>query len=140
MVDSRSVADVMTKDPETVDPNDQLLNAEQLMNNHRFRHLPVVDEDGLLVGVLSQRDLFHSALLKCAGFGQHGIDKLLDMFLVKEAMKTDIVSITPDAPLSAAAELMLERKLGCLPVLDGDRLVGILTESDFVRLAAALDD
>lgn len=135
-----TVADVMSRELETVGPNDQLLEAERLMNDHRFRHVPVIDDDDLLVGVLSQRDLFHSALLKCVGYGEHGVTKLLDMFLVKEAMKTDVVSVTPDAPLSSAADLMLERKLGCLPVLDGDRLVGILTEADFVRLAAARDD
>ncbi len=135
-----TVADVMSREPETVGPNDQLLEAERLMNNHRFRHVAVVDEDDQVVGVLSQRDLFHSALLKCAGYGAHGVGKLLDMFLVKEAMKTDVVTITADTPLSSAAELMLERKLGCLPVLEGDRLVGILTESDFVKLASTRDD
>ncbi|MEZ4229381.1 MAG: CBS domain-containing protein [Polyangiaceae bacterium] len=140
MAEPLTVADVMSRDPETVGPNDQLLEAERLMNDHRFRHVPVVDDDELVVGVLSQRDLFHSALLKCVGYGEHGVTKLLDMFLVKEAMKTDVVSVTPDAPLSSAAELMLERKLGCLPVLTATVFVGILTESDFVKLASNRND
>jgi CBS domain-containing protein len=58
------------------------------------------------------------------------------MVVVKEAMRSEVVTTTPDTPLREAARLMLERKIGCLVVLDDSRLAGILTESDFVRLAA----
>ena len=57
---------------------------------------------------------------------------MLDMLIVKEAMAVDVVTTTPDTPLSEAAATMLERKIGCLPVLEGDKIVGIITESDFV--------
>jgi CBS domain-containing membrane protein len=103
----------------------------------RIRHLPVLEEDGSLAGIVSQRDLFHSALLRALGYGTHARDRALEDSLVKEAMKTEVVTTTPEIPLRDAASVMLERKIGCLVVLVERRIVGILTEADFVRLALA---
>jgi CBS domain-containing protein len=127
----------MTRDVVTLERNDKLLVADDLMRLGRIRHLPVVDEDGRLAGIVSQRDLFHSGLIKALGYGSHAQRKALDMVVVKEAMQTEVVTTTPDTPLRDAARLMLERKIGCLVVLDEQRIAGILTESDFVKLAAA---
>jgi CBS domain-containing protein len=126
----------MTRDVVTLDRNDKLLVADDLMRLGRIRHLPVVDEEGRLAGIVSQRDLFHSGLIKALGYGTHAQRQALDMVVVKEAMRSEVVTTTPDAPLREAARLMLERKIGCLVVLDESRIAGILTESDFVRLAA----
>jgi CBS domain-containing protein len=93
----------------------------------------VIDEADRAVGVVSQRDLFRSALARVRGYGEHGQGKLLGLISVKEVMTNDPITIGPDAPIGEAARLMLEHKIGCLLVVDGDRLVGILTESDFVR-------
>lgn len=136
MTDSVFVRDVMTRDVVTLDRNDKLLVADDLMRLGRIRHLPVVDEDGRLAGIVSQRDLFHSGLIKALGYGSHAQRQALDMVVVKEAMRSEVVTTTPDAPLREAALLMLERKIGCLVVLDGQQIAGILTESDFVKLAA----
>lgn len=130
------VRDVMTSPVTTLDPNDKLATAADVMNLGRIRHIPVVDDEGELVGIVTQRDLFHNALLKALGYGARGAQRLQGMFLVKEAMNTTVVTTTPDTPLAEAAVTMLEKKIGCLPVKDGDRLVGILTEADFVALAA----
>jgi CBS domain-containing protein len=92
----------------------------------------VVDEEGSLAGVLTQRDLFLGGLLKALGYGMHAKARALEMLVVKEAMVADVVTTTPDTPLSKAAAAMLERKIGCLPVLEDGKLVGIITESDFV--------
>jgi CBS domain-containing membrane protein len=102
----------------------------------RIRHLPVVDGDGALAGIVSQRDLFHSGLLRALGYGQHAKQKAMDLLALKEAMKTDVVTVSPDAPLAEAAKVMMERKIGCLVVVEGKRIVGILTEGDFVKLVA----
>ena len=126
----------MTRDVVTLDRNDKLLVADDLMRLGRIRHLPVVDEDGRLAGIVSQRDLFHSGLIKALGYGTHAQRQALDMVVVKEAMRSEVVTTTPDTPLREAARLMLERKIGCLVVLDGAQLVGILSESDFVKLSA----
>src|SRR5262245_44244932 len=128
------VRDCMTKDVVTLDPNDGLVTAEDVMRLGRIRHMPVV-EDGELVGIVSQRDLFHSALVKALGYGTRATQKARESLLVKEAMTTSVTTTTADTPLADAAKLMLDGKIGCLPVLEGKRLVGILTESDFVKLA-----
>ena len=129
------VRDLMSAEVATVLRNDQLLIADDLMRLGRIRHTPVLDESsGEVVGVLSQRDLFRGALARSLGYGEHAQQKVLGMLRVKDVMTTDPVTIGPDAPLEQAARLMLERKIGCLPVVEDGKLVGILTESDFVRL------
>ena len=96
----------------------------------------MVDENGKLAGIVSQRDLFHSGLIRALGYGSHAQRQALDMVVVKEAMRTDVITTTPDTPLEEAAKQMLDRKIGCLVVLEHDQIAGILTESDFVKLAA----
>ena len=131
----RLVRDVMTRELVTLGRNERLLVADDVMKLGRIRHLPIVDDDGKLVGIVSQRDLFHGGLLRALGYGSHARQQALDSLVVKEAMKTEVITTTPDTPIRDAAQLMFERKIGCLVVLEGDQLVGILTESDFVKLA-----
>lgn len=130
------VRDLMHDAPKTLGRNDQLTIADDVMSAARIRHLPVLDEDGRLCGILSQRDMFRGALAAALGYGTAAQRKMLSMLVVKEVMTTDVVTIGPDASLADAAKLMLTRKVGCLPVVEGGQLVGILTESDFVALAA----
>jgi CBS domain-containing membrane protein len=130
------VRDVMTPNVVTLKHNDSLRSADDLMKTGRIRHLPVLDDDGKLAGILSQRDVFHSGLLRALGYGSHAKAQALASLLVKEAMHTDVRTIRPDAPLADAASALLEHRIGCLVVVQGDRVAGILTESDFVKLAA----
>ena len=131
------VRDVMSKDVATIERNEKLMVADDVMRLGRIRHLPVVDADGALAGIVSQRDLFHSGLVKALGYGTHAQRQALDMLVIKEAMKTEVVTTTAETKLADAARLMLERKIGCLVVVEGAKVVGILTESDFVKLHAA---
>jgi len=135
-VGSRLVREVMSHAPKTLGRNDQLTIADDVMGAARIRHLPVLDEDGKLCGILSQRDMFRGALAAALGYGTAAQRKMLAMLVVKEVMTTDVVTIRPDASLAEAAKLMLERRVGCLPVVEGGGLVGILTEGDFVALVA----
>lgn len=128
------VKDLMTKDVLTLERNEKLLVADDVMRLGRIRHLPIVDSDGSLVGIVTQRDLFHSGLLKAMGYGTHAQQKTLDLVAIKEAMKTEVVTTTPDAPLAAAAKVMLEKKIGCIVVVEAGKIAGILTEADFVKL------
>jgi CBS domain-containing protein len=129
------VRDVMTREVVTLKRNDKLTTAEDVMRLGRIRHMPVIDEDGQLCGIVSQRDLFHSALLKAMGYGTHAAQKLRDMYLVKETMTSEVATVSPDTPLAEAAARMLEHKIGSLVVVDDDgTMVGILTEADFVKL------
>lgn len=133
--DSLLVRDVMTKDVVTLERNDRLLVADDLMRLGRIRHLPVVDETGALAGIVTQRDLFHSGIEKALGHG-YTQRSAPDMVVVREAMKVDVVTTTPDTPLRDAARRMREREIGCLVVVDDGRIAGILTETDFVKLLA----
>jgi CBS domain-containing membrane protein len=129
------VRDVMTKEVITLERNEKLSVADDVMRLGRIRHLPIIDEDGALAGIVSQRDLFHSGLLRALGYGTHAKGQALGLLVLKEAMKTEVVTVTPAAPLTEAAKIMLEKKIGCLVVVEGQKIVGILTESDFVKLA-----
>jgi CBS domain-containing membrane protein len=130
------VRDVMTSDATTLQRNDKLTLADDIMRLGRIRHLPVVDENGQLAGILTQRDLFRGALAKALGYGERAQRQLMDTLVVKEVMTSEVITTTPDTPLAEAAHVLVERKIGCLPVVEGGRLVGIITESDFVALAA----
>lgn len=133
------VGDLMTSIVTTVGRNETLKSADDVMRLGRIRHLPVLDDDGVLAGIVSQRDLFHSGLLRALGYGSHARDNVLEDSLIKEAMKTDVVTTTPETALRDAASVMLERKIGCLVVLTTGKVVGILTEADFVRLALTMN-
>jgi len=130
------VADLMSPIVKTVGRNDTLSLADDLMRADRIRHLPVLDE-GALCGLVSRRDMFRGALAAALGYGDVAQRKLLDTLLVKEVMTTEVLTTSPETPLREAARTMLDRKIGCLPVLKDGRLVGILTEGDFVRACAS---
>jgi CBS domain-containing protein len=130
------VRDLMTQQVVTLMRNDKLSLADDLMSLARVRHLPVLDEDARLVGVLTQRDLFRSALAQALGYGAAARRRLLKTIAVKEIMTPDPVTVEPDATIEQAAQLMLEKKIGCLPVVERGVLAGIVTEGDFVKLAA----
>jgi CBS domain-containing protein len=132
------VREIMSQDVTTLKRNDELIIADDVMRLGRIRHLPVVDDEdeGKVVGIISQRDLFRTALARTIGYGEFAQSRVMKLLKVKEVMTSDVVSIGPDAPLEEAARIMWKRKLGCLIVMDGDRLAGILTEGDFVKLVA----
>lgn len=132
--------DIMGRNVRTLGRNDKLSAVGDLMKVDRIRHMPILDEQGQVVGIVSQRDLFLSGLVRALGFGTSASEKVLDSLLVKEVMTKDVVTTTSDTPLAAAAKVMRDKKIGGLPVVDGGDLVGILTEGDFVASAIASQD
>jgi CBS domain-containing membrane protein len=130
------VRDLMTSEVTTLNRNDKLTIADDVMRLGRIRHLPVLDEEQQVVGIVSQRDLFRGALARALGYGAHAQQKLLGQLVVKEVMTNDPMTVAPDTPLAEAARLMLKQKIGALVVIEGGRLAGILTEADFVRCFA----
>jgi CBS domain-containing protein len=125
----------MSTEVSTLDVNDKLVIADDVMRLGRIRHMPVLEPDGSIAGIVSQRDLFRGALARNLGYGEHAQQKLLGILFVKDVMSNRPATIGPDEPLSEAARRLCERKIGCLLVVEDDKLVGILTEGDFVRLA-----
>src|SRR5215467_2909240 len=101
-----TVRDLMTRNPTTLDRNVILDLAETIMNLGRIRHMPVV-EDGKVVGVLSQRDLFRSALIAALGFGHKTTRALIKTIRVKEVMTQNVIIITPEASVKEAARVMI---------------------------------
>jgi CBS domain-containing protein len=133
---SKPVRDLMTREVATLRPEDKLQVANDVMRLGRIRHMPVVDQDGKLVGIVSQRDLFHSALLKVLSGNASASNTVFEAVVVEETMQRGVVTVGPDLPLRDAARLMIERRIGCLVVVENGAIAGILTESDFVRLGA----
>ena len=129
------VRDVMSTNVRIVDPNERIAVADELMKQGRFRHVVVVD-DGDLVGVLSQRDIFYGALAWSLGHGRRAHEETLASVPVKQVMNTNVRTVLPEDSLAEAAARMREHKVGCLPVLAGRKIVGILTEGDFLSLLA----
>ena len=132
----KQVRDLMSPLVKTLLRNDEVLSADTLMRDERIRHVPVLDEDGRLAGILSQRDLFFSGLVRALGHGTSARDRALGAMVVKAVMTTEVITTTPETSIRAAARIMVDRKIGCLPVLDGESLVGLLSESDIVSAVA----
>jgi CBS domain-containing membrane protein len=123
----------MTEKVYTLGPSDTLVALEDLMDARRVRHVPIVDRDGDLVGLVTNRDLSRNILGRIDELPV-GVERdLLRSRKVREIMTTEPETVEPEARLSDAASTLLENKIGCLPVVEGMRLVGILTEADFVR-------
>lgn len=129
------ISELMTKDVKTLDRNDTLSLAEDLMKMKRIRHLPVTN-DGELAGIISQRDMFHAGLSTAMGFGTKAKGEFLKAVLVKEVMTAEVITIGSGADVKAAARVMLKKKIGCLPVVDDGKLVGLISESDIIRIVA----
>jgi len=127
------VRDLMTEKVFTLKPGDTLEELYELMDDKHVRHVPVVDREGDLVGLVTHRDLSRSALGPQEGLPLNVQEEILRRRKVREIMATEVDTIEPDEPLEDAAGMLLENKIGCVPVVEGEHLVGILTEADFVR-------
>ena len=128
-----SVRDLMTVGVVSAQPADRVATIYDLMDERHIRHLTVVDEDGDLVGVVSHRDLLRNALLERADLPRAAQRELLRQVTVGEVMTSEVETIEPERKAEEAAKILRERNFGCLPVVVEGRLVGILTEADFVR-------
>ncbi|MDL2207329.1 CBS domain-containing protein [Desulfovibrio sp. OttesenSCG-928-F20] len=132
------VADVMTTKLVTLSPSDSLKTAREIMQKARIRHLPILSPHGGFVGLLSQRDLLKASVSHFADVQPDVREQIEAGIPVSEVMAAEVLTIPPDMPLSQAGEILLARKIGCLPVLECGQLRGILTESDFVKLCLVL--
>src|SRR5262245_51772754 len=132
------VGEMMSQDIEVVDRNDTLRTVEERMAAKQLRHLPVL-EQGEVVGLVTQRDLFKAAMSSTMGYGDKAQQAYLQSVRVKEIMTYPVVTVAPDSSVAAAAEMMLNKGVGCLPVVDAQQLIGIVTKTDLLRCLHALD-
>jgi CBS domain-containing protein len=133
-----SVREIMATDIEVVDRNDTLRTVEERMTTKQLRHLPVL-EQGEIVGLVTQRDLFKAAMSSAMGYGAKAQQAYLQSVRVKEIMVYPVVTVAPDTAVAAAVDLILTKGIGCLPVVEGTRLIGIVTKTDLLRYLCAMD-
>ena len=127
------VRDVMQSKLVTVEPATTLPQAMRLAAERRIRHLPVID-GGELVGIVSDRDLKRAMASPATSLSAHELNYLLDRLTVAEIMTRTVITIGPGFPVEEAARLMVQEKISGLPVMEGARLVGIVTETDLLEL------
>jgi CBS domain-containing membrane protein len=133
------VRDLMQHEVVTLDAEESLGLADDIMRLGRIRHMPVTAR-GRLVGILSQRDLFRAAISSVLQF-RAGVEReWLAKIPVREIMSSRLFTIGPAAPIREAAKLMLDKRIGCVPVVDGDQLVGLLSETDCMQYLVRLLD
>ncbi len=129
------VRDIMSAPPIVIDPEASLTQAQSLMEEAHVRRLPVVDEQGRLVGIISRGDV-REGLSATATKSPYDPDAQEQWLTVAEVMTANVITVSPDTPLWQVAELMLQHKIGGLPVVEGERVVGVITESDIFKLVA----
>jgi acetoin utilization protein AcuB len=134
-METAKVKEIMVRAPVTLRPEDSLNLANDIMSLGRIRHIPIV-EDGRLVGILSQRDLFGAAVNRVFKLRVREERELLKSFRIDEVMHKRVITAAPDTTIKEAARLMAEKKIGCLPIVEGDELVGLTTSTNILRYLA----
>lgn len=127
------VKDLMVRDVATLDIGDELSLANDIMKLGRIRHLPVL-EGKTLVGILSERDLFRSSLLEALGHEPTKTRDVMKAIRIQDIMIRKLITVSPEADIKEAVELMLKHKIGCVPVVSGGELLGLVTETDILML------
>jgi acetoin utilization protein AcuB len=136
------VSEVMSRNLVTSHPSDSCREAVARMSRARIRHLPVIAEDGRVVGIVTDRDLRHRLFTPevFEKIGDVPVEQLLAAVPVRDIMSSPVTTVDADAELAEAAQTMLEDKVGSIVVVEDERPVGILTETDLLRCIVRADD
>jgi len=126
------IRDMMTRNPITVSSDTLVLDAQRIMQENNIRRLPVV-EKGKLVGIITKHDLLEASPSPATSLSIHELNYLLSKMVVKDIMKKNPLTLSPDTPFEEALKIGQEKKIGSFPVMENGKLVGIATESDIVR-------
>jgi len=129
----------MEREVVTLEACDSLDLADDIMRLGRIRHMPVLSE-GRLVGILSQRDLFRAGISSVLRLRYAVEREWLAKISVQEMMTTHVFTVTLATPIAVAVGMMIDKRIGCLPVVEDGKLVGLLSESDCLRYLARLLD
>jgi acetoin utilization protein AcuB len=128
------VRERMSTQPVTIPADVTITKALQVMRQNEVRRLPVLDEEGNLIGIISEKDLLYASPSPATSLSIYEMHYLLSRLRVTELMTTDPITVSPDTPLEEAARTMADNKIGGLPVMEGGRLVGIITETDIFKV------
>lgn len=126
--------DWMTREPLVVSPKTSVEEAIRIMRENRVRHLPVVKSKNILAGIVTQTDLLQASPSPATSLSVWEINFLLAKMQVRDAMTRKVIVIEEECPLEEAALVMAQHKVGCLPVVHDQRLVGIITETDLFNI------
>jgi len=133
----KTVRDIMQQNVVTISASDTLSTVEDIMTLGGVRHMPVVHR-GVLVGVVSERDLLRASLSTLTGHRVEERRAFLHVVEIARVMSSPAIVIGPEATVEQAALIMAEKKIGCLPVVEDDHLIGVLTETNVLRMVAGV--
>lgn len=128
------VRDRMTKRPITVTEDTSIDKALGLIRSEKVRRFPVLDKHDKLVGIVSEKDLLYASPSPATSLSIYEIPYLLSRIKMHDLMTRDVITVTENTPLEEAARIMADSKIGGLPVMRGDKLVGIITETDLFKV------
>ena len=132
------IRDQMTRNPVYGHPDMTVIEAQELMKEKGFRHLPILDDEKKLVGLITMRSLQRAVPSDVSRFSPFVVNYVLAKIKARNIMVTDVETITEDTPFEEAARIMADRKIGCLPVMRGDTLVGIISDNDLFNTMVSL--
>jgi acetoin utilization protein AcuB len=132
------VGERMTRNPVTVHPEHSVTDVRELMKREKVTHVPVLDRQQRLVGILTEQDLARVAPSPATTLSIWEINSLLSKLKVEQVMSREVVSVAEDTPIEDAARIMADNDIGCLPVVKAGKLAGIITESDLFKLFVEL--
>lgn len=128
------VRERMTRHPVTISPDTSINEALDIMRREKVRRLPVLDKRGKLVGIVLEKDLLYASPSPATSLNIYELHYLLSKLTVAEVMSREVITVDEDTPLEEAARIMADNQIGGLPVMRGDQLVGIITETDLFRV------
>lgn len=132
------VGERMSRNPVTILDTASIDDGLQVMRERKVRRLPVLDAAGKMVGIVSDKDLLHAAPSPATSLSVYELHYLLAKLTIKQVMSSPVISVSPDTPLEEAARVMADNKIGGMPVVEGDKLVGIITETDVFKILVEL--
>jgi acetoin utilization protein AcuB len=128
------VREWMSSSPVTITVDAPINEALRVMRQSQVRRLPVLDTEGNMVGIISEKDLLYASPSPVSSLSIYEMHYMISQLKVSELMTTDVITVTPDTPLEEAARIMADTKIGGLPVLEDNKLVGIITETDVFKV------
>lgn len=132
------IRDQMTRNPIYGHPDMAVIEAQELMKEKGFRHLPILDDEKRLVGLITMRSLLRAVPSDVSKFSPFVVNYVLAKIKARNIMVKDVVTITEDTPFEEAARIMADKKIGCLPVMRGDELIGIISDNDLFNTMVSL--
>ena len=128
------VKERMSHHPITITPETSLHDALRIMREEKVRRLPVLDKKGKLVGIVLEKDLLYASPSPATSLSVYELNYLVSRIKVQDLMSRDVITVCEDCPLEEAARVMADSHISGLPVMRGDTLVGMITESDLFKI------